>query len=51
MEEARIDLPTAIEQVLRGRTGNEFQTTVQEILRHGRDGDGEEDGYSRSLGL
>lgn len=57
-----MDLPTAIRYVLRCRTGNEFQATVQEILRHrikgfqavepyGDVGDGGNDGYSRDLGL
>src|SRR4051812_34309100 len=60
--EARVSLPTAISQTLRCRSGTEFQTTAQGILRHritgfqpvdpyGSDGDGGNDGYSRRQGL
>ena len=59
---AQLHLETAISQVLRCRAGEEYQSTAQGILRHlipgfqailpyGRDGDGGNDGYSRSRGV
>lgn len=59
---AQVHLSTAIRQGLRCRTGSEFQSTAQDILRHrlpeftpivphGRDGDGGNDGYSKKLGI